>query len=171
MIHLSYHPAFDAFHCIFRILRLQRFSKIESIESDKLRMLDYYLLFPWRAGAVRLAQRDVGLRRIAKRAEAKEDYATLPPGDVLLERMRPSQTAALQTLAQDGVVDGNGMRNGVIEFKEFDVPPSLSERIDQANAGDEDTMKIVTTLSSYPLLGSDGLKARTSLLEYRYDAV
>ena len=91
----------DAFHAIFRFLRLKFRGDVSEIEVDKLRILDYYLLFPWRASAIRLAQKDIE----AKRLEEHRDYATLPTGDALLERMRASQTAALQTMAQDGIID------------------------------------------------------------------
>ncbi|WP_420898640.1 ABC-three component system middle component 5 [Bradyrhizobium yuanmingense] len=67
MIHLSYHPAFDAFHAIFRFLRVAFRTGTSETEVDKLRILDYYLLFPWRASAIRLSQKDLEVRRIAKR--------------------------------------------------------------------------------------------------------
>lgn len=171
MIHLSYHPAFDAFHAIFRFLRVTRRADILEIEVDKLRILDYYLLFPWRASAIRLSQKDLEVRRIAKRLEARRDYATLPTGDALLERMRPSQVAALQTMAMDGILDPVSLRDGAVKFKAYSLPEGLQKRIEGRIAEDSDTMKIIDILSGYPLLGEDGLKGRTSLLEHRYDKV
>jgi hypothetical protein len=171
MIHLSYHPAFDAFHAIFRALRVKFRRDVSDIEVDKLRILDYYLLFPWRASAIRLAQKDLEVRRIAKRLEKQQDYATLPVGEALLERMRASQIAALQTMAQDGVVDPMHLRNGVVKFKAFSLPSELKKRIDRKNEEETDKMAIIDVLSTYPLLGTDGLKARTSLLEHRYDKI
>jgi hypothetical protein len=171
MIHLSYHPAFDAFHAIFRFLRLKFRQDVSDIEVDKLRILDYYLLFPWRASAIRLAQKDLGVRRIAKRLEKQQDYATLPNGEALLERMRASQIAALQTMAQDGVIDPMHLRNGVVKFKAFSLPSELKKRIDNKNEEEADKMAIIDVLSAYPLLGTDGLKGRTSLLEHRYDKI
>jgi hypothetical protein len=171
MIHLSYHPAFDAFHAIFRFLRLKFRGDVSEIEVDKLRILDYYLLFPWRASAIRLAQKYIEVRRIAKRLEEHRDYATLPTGDALLERMRASQTAALQTMAQDGIIDPIHLRNGIVTFKAFSLPAELKKRVDDKNKEESDRMTIIDVLRAYPLLGSDGLKGRTSLLEHRYDKV
>lgn len=171
MIHLSYHPAFDAFHCIFRMLRLKFFRNVQIIEVDRLRILDYYLLFPWRAALIRLPQTDLEVRRIAKRLEGTQDYATLPTGEALLERMRPSQTAAMQTMAQDGVIDPAMLRDGIVQFLQFSLPDGLLERIAARNQNETDKMKIVDVLSAYPLLGPDGLKGRTSLLEHRYDKI
>jgi hypothetical protein len=171
MIHLSYHPAFDVFHAIFRFLRLKLHRNISEIEIDKLRILDYYLLFPWRASSIKLAQADLKVRRIAKRLECRSDYATLPTGETLLERMKAAQVAALQTMAQDGALSPHQLRNGIAQFQRFSLPNDLKERISQRNADEADTMEIVDVLSQYKLLGVDGLKGRTSLLEHRYDKI
>lgn len=66
MIHLSYHPAFDAFNNIFRFLRIILNENVSSIEVDKLRILDYYLLFPWRAATIRLPQKTLDFERSPK---------------------------------------------------------------------------------------------------------
>ena len=171
MIHLSYHPAFDAFNSIFRFLRIRLNENISSIEVDKLRILDYYLLFPWRAATIRLLQKDIGLRKVAKGLEAVQDYATLPSGESLLERMRPSQTAALQTMAHDGVVDIRQLRNDVVQFTRLMPPEELIRRLNERNQSEPDKMSIIRALNSYGLLGQDGLKGRTALLEHRYDKI
>lgn len=171
MIHLSYHPAFDAFHAIFRILRVRLRIGVPEIEVDKLRILDYYVLFPWRAASIRYNKQDVALRRTARSLEARQDYATLPTGDALLERMRPSQTAALQTMAQDGFIATEALRNGIVRFREASLPVELDERLKQKNDAEGDVLSIIDVLSAYPLLGPDGLKARTGLLEHRYDKI
>jgi len=171
MIQLSYHPAFDVFHCIFRILRLRARCGFSEVEVDKLRILDYYLLFPWRAGKITLARRDLGIRKIAALLEDEQDYATLPKGEMLLERMRSAQTAALQTMAQDGFIDVQSLRNDVAQFAEADIALELQRRVTQRNEAEPERMQIIDALSKYPLLGNDGLKGRTSLLEHRYDKV
>ena len=171
MIHLSYHPAFDAFHCIFRFLRIKSREQLTEIEFDKLRILDYYLLFPWRASAIRLPQKDIFIRKVAKNLEVKQDYATLPTGEILLERMRASQMAALQTLADDKFIDIKKLQNNIVCFGEKVIPVELEKRISEINLQENDRMQIIDALSSYPLLGMDGLKGRTSLLECRYDRI
>lgn len=171
MIQLSYHPAFDAYHCIFRILRIHARRQFEEVEVDKLRILDYYLLFPWRARSVRLAPRDAGVRKLATQLEEHQDYATLPNGEMLLERMRPAQTAALQTMAQDGIIELAKLKDDIVRFTNSAIAPDVKNLIVQRNSADEVRLKIIDALSDYPLLGNDGLKGRTSLLEHRYDKI
>ncbi|HGA8765958.1 TPA: ABC-three component system middle component 5, partial [Salmonella enterica subsp. enterica serovar Virchow] len=41
---LIYHPAYDAYHCLFRMIAL--IDHVNEIEVDKARILDFYLIFP-----------------------------------------------------------------------------------------------------------------------------
>jgi hypothetical protein len=52
------------------------------------------------------------------------------------------------------------------------VPRGLADRIKGVNGLDGELLAALRVLvTEYPLEGGDGLKARTGLLEYRYDAV
>jgi hypothetical protein len=51
------------------------------------------------------------------------------------------------------------------------LPPALAERIAALNEADAELLGALRVLATeYPLEGVDGLKHRTGLLEYRYDA-
>jgi hypothetical protein len=51
-------------------------------------------------------------------------------------------------------------------------PDALSERITEANRVDGELESFLGTLiSDYELMGPSGLKARTGLMEHRYDAI
>ncbi|WP_145140044.1 ABC-three component system middle component 5 [Roseomonas gilardii] len=171
VIQLSYQPAFDAAHAIFRFLRIKIFLGLINIEFEKLRILDFYLLFPFQAAGIRLRTEDVWVRAIAKKLEGHRSYAKLPSPEILFEKMKVSQVAGLQTMAAAGSVDIEAMRNSLVKFKHFDLPADLVAKINQANEREVETMEIVKALQHYPLLGKDGLKDRTGLLEYRYDHV
>ena len=171
MIFLSYQPAFDAAHAIFRFLRLHDAIQTNMLEFDKYRILDYYLLFPFRAASVRLSQKDLRLRSIAKQLDGKAGYATLPSGEVLFERMKNAHVSASQTMAAKGIIDPAVLRDGFMRFGEFALPTDYQERIRAANQKDLLTLDILKALSAYSLLGHDGLKDRNGLLEYRYDNV
>jgi hypothetical protein len=43
---LVYHPAFDIYNGVFRMLQLVTFMKQENVELDKIRIWDFYLTFP-----------------------------------------------------------------------------------------------------------------------------
>ena len=168
---IAYHPAFDAGHAIFRFLRLRIGLSLDIIEFDKLRILDFYLLFPHRAASIRLMQADTHLRSLAKQAEAGAGYSSLPSDPALFARMEPCQIAAAQTMATQGAIVEEALAQGMIEFATLDLPEELRQRVIDANASDAWGIKIVSALKTYPLLGGGGLKDRTGLIEHRYDKV
>lgn len=58
-----YNPAFDPFNGIYRMLNiLKHFDVNECVEVDRLRIYDFYLLFPYKAYKIRLQKRKPGLR-------------------------------------------------------------------------------------------------------------
>lgn len=47
---ITYNPAFDLYHCIFRMIHIiQRLDDNECLEVDKIRIWDFYILFPSKA--------------------------------------------------------------------------------------------------------------------------
>lgn len=171
MIQLSYQPALDPLHGIFRFLRISKHLKLSHVDFDKLRILDYYLLFPFRAAAIKFKQNDIHLRSVAKQLNEKQGYAALPSGEILFDRMKSVHVSAAQTMAERNAIDSVALRNGKIKFRSLDLPKEFDDRILTANKEDEKTMLILEALSNYELFGKDGLKDRTSLLEFRYDNI
>ena len=43
---LIYHPAFDIYHGIFRLLRILSLAPRQKFEIERIRILDFYVLFP-----------------------------------------------------------------------------------------------------------------------------
>lgn len=74
-------------------------------------------------------------------------------------------------MAQDGVIELTKLRDNIVRFTKSAVAPEIATLVAQRNSIDEDRMKIIDALSEYSLLGNDGLKGRTSLLEHRYDKI
>ncbi len=64
---IIYNQAFDLYHCIFRILNfLNRFNPSDIIEVDKLRIWDFYFLFPNKVYDIRLKQNESDIRKLRK---------------------------------------------------------------------------------------------------------
>lgn len=74
-------------------------------------------------------------------------------------------------MAQDGVIDIAQLKNDTVLFTQSMPPDALLKRINERNESEHDRMSIIHTLNSYALLGLDGLKGRTALLEHRYDKI
>lgn len=173
MIQLTFEPALDPFHAIFRLLRLRpSLMKVGPLPRDQVRILDFYLLFPYRAVDIRLTPQHRKYRKLASQYESVRPYGDQPEDSALLKRMEPMQLAALDTLAGHNLIDFERWRLGEVRITTAQVPEDLAGRVEAANKHDSELMDFLDTLgSAYQLTGPGGLKDRTGLLEYRYDAV
>ena len=82
------------------------------------------------------------------------------------------QKVAFQTLSLRGFIDSLEFKAGMLRFTTLPTPSEIFERVHEANFRDENLLKALRVFAySYPFHGPEGLKARTGLLEYRYDAI
>ncbi|MCK4816254.1 hypothetical protein KA005_10840, partial [bacterium] len=139
---------------------------------ESIRILDFFLLFPFLIGDVKLKQKDRKFRKFAENYNHLRPYARMPESSQLLERMRPFQVAAAKGLAGSNLLDADSWKEGIFATTDVSLPPQLEETITNANAEQSDLLDMLSEFAnSYPLSGPDGLKARSSLLEFRYDTV
>jgi hypothetical protein len=172
MIQLSYQAALDPFHALFRLLRLWPILRKGPLPRETVRILDFYLLFPFRIGEIRIARPHTRYKRLAKTYANTRPYGEQPEGRAILYRMEPIQNAALNTLAANGLIDPDRLLLGEVRATDAAIPDDIASRVNGANARQVDLMEFLGVLASdYNLLGPDGLKDRTGLLEYRYDPV
>lgn len=173
MMQLSYQPAFDPYHAVYRLLRICRSVLAgKSLHDDHMRILDFYLLFPFRIDEIRLKKPHQRFKKLARQFSAAKPYGELPEDKVLFGRMQPLQTAAFDTLATNNLIDTSLYQTGTIRPTDNSINPALAQRLDADNTNQADLMNFLATLATeYELLGTDGLKDRTKLMEYRYDAV
>lgn len=173
MIQLTYEPAFDAFHTVYRILRLRPIiAEFGPLHRDHVRIIDFYQLFSHRIEGIRLKPSHRAYRRLAKTYEGRKPYGQQPDDRLLFNRMGPLQVTALDTLAAQELLDPESWRRNEALATKKPVPEALAERIDEANEADEQLVSFLRILSSeYELTGPDGLKARSGLMEHRHDAV
>src|SRR4051812_13349160 len=103
---LIYHPAFDAYHCTFRMLALT--VNCPPIEVDKARILDFYLAFPTAILEMRLPQ-DRGAIRSKARA-LRNPYRSPVNIRRAFSDMQHLQLAAIGALAASEFLDGEALK-------------------------------------------------------------
>jgi hypothetical protein len=173
MIQLTYEPAFDAFHAAYRALRLRSvLAKAKPLHRDHMRILDFYQLFPHRIDGIRLMPQHRKYRRLASAYERKRPYGDQPDDKLLFDRMEPLQITALDTIAARGFINMEKWKRGEVATTDKTLPEELSQRIAEANDADAELEAFLGILGTeYELVGVNGLKARTGLLDYRHDAI
>lgn len=161
---IGYHPALDPYHTAYRLLRI--LSAIDApIMEDALRILDFFLIFPEAIPSIQLPRAHVGWKN---RFEVpKNEYWLAGDRKIVFDQMRGVQEASI------GLLQGSGWiwRTDNDHIQLSQLPPALSEDIAEANETDSELMRFLTeVLGQTKVFGNRGLKMRTGLMEYRYDA-
>ncbi len=165
---LIYHPAFDINHARLRIIELVEYAGRKDIAFDLLRILDFYLLFPHLLADVRLSR---GMTRIKRDLAARRNkYNDVPSPKTLIRQMEGIHEAAIRALETSGLVEVPNEQLLTIRRTGTPLPSKLIQIFAEQPDEERDLVKLLTTeVIQIPLNGPDGLKARTGLLEYRYD--
>jgi len=167
---LVYHPAFDLYHCVFRMLALLNNMKSDTVELEKLRVWDFYFLFPNEvAKHVRITSDLRKLRNVFK--ELENPYEEIPDVRSLFERMRPFQLTALKCLSSYEIIDASFLSSHKIVYHKDKVPAELLSKLENLSVNQENIIKLILSpFNDLPLYGENGFKERTGLLDFRYDA-
>lgn len=171
---ITYNPAFDLYHCIYRMLHiLGRLVQGESIDVDKVRIWDFYLLFPQKVYGIHMRRDDseyLNLRKIYIQ-KSNNPYEYSGDNRKLFERLKPYQMTALSSLVSYGVIDREQFLNKklvICDNLKFQKLITDLEPLDTKEANVLSFMSLFTKEMS--LSGENGLKQRTELMEFRYDA-
>lgn len=166
---LVYNPANDLYHSMFRLLQITEKTK-EVLEIDKLRILDFYLAFPSELLEIKSFQ---GFRRYEKFIKAEiNNYERVIDRKRLFFKMEHIQISAIKALISYGLFDADDFKNGRIKRTGIPLAAKLEARLKQANEENINLIALITgPLASISLYGHLGLKERTDLIEFKYDAV
>ena len=163
---LIYHPAYDAYHCVFRALFLTE--KLPLLEVPRLRILDFFLCFPSEVRRVRLPKELAEARKTAQ-ALVNEYHGPVSMQQAFRD-MQHIQQAAFRTLAASKIFEPYELEQGMIKRSQLPLPTELKQKIAEAMQNSSKAIDLVVEkLGSLPLQGIDGLKHRTGLMEHRYD--
>ena len=167
---LIYHPAFDIYNCVFRILQLLTKMDTDEIEIDRLRIWDFYLTFPNEAKRISFPRELNDLKRIFK--DKPNPYEDVIGSNRVFERMKSYQLSALRCLASYGLIDTKLLAKNIIKRTAKPIPDKLLEQMHNQSIKKENIIKLVTSpFNDLPLYGEKGFKYRTKLIEFKYDPV
>lgn len=165
---LIYHPAFDGYHAAFRMLQLLVANERRTYDRDTIRILDFYLVFPQLIGEMHLSRAQQGAKRSFSQRKNKYHFSGSPRAAFL--RMAPLQDMALRVLASKRLIDLDKLLDGLVVRSAQPIPQGLESLVRLRNESDSGLVKfLVNELGTIPLRGDEGLKARSELMDYRYD--
>lgn len=171
MIQIAYQPAYDAFHTLFRFFQLEDIG-FDHAETDRYRIIDYYLCFPGELRNFRFPPKQTRFRKVGDRFALANSFEKRPSPHLVLARMRPVQWACLETLEAEGFLVEGALEQQRIERADRALSDQLAARVAERREGHPELFEVIAVLATeYDLLGPNGLKARSGLLEHKYDAI
>jgi hypothetical protein len=166
---LTYHPAFDLSHCIFRILKILKYTKWSEIEVDRLKIWDFYFLFPSEiSNHIKFPSEFLYKKQAFK--DNSNPYEHLSDAKKIFIRMQPYQEVAFKNLASYGILDPIELENRIVKIDLDKIPSKLYERLQDVNDKDKSALTLLSkNFGNMPLSGREGFKMRTGLIDFKYD--
>lgn len=166
---LTYHPIRDPSHCAFRLLCLMSDISDDEVFWDKLRILDFYILFPHLISKISLPKDMVKYK--SKLKYVSKSYENLQTASQLMFELTKIQEQAIKSLVAKDIAMKEPFQSGKVKIQFSILPKRIHKIIIKAKFRKEFWYSfLIEQLSEIPLKGSKGLKERTGLMEYRYDA-
>ncbi|NDV84800.1 ABC-three component system middle component 5 [Bacteroides sp. 51] len=170
---IIYHQAFDLYHAAYRIVQiLSYFKRGEFVEVDRLRIWDYYLLFPLEMQRIKFSRDEKEIKDYIKKfitkGEKENRYEVILDNRKMFEKIRPYQMAALKSLASYGIINIDYISSGKVTPISTEMIEKHSPTYELLSINEANAVKLLT--SHYYLMSLNILKEKTSLIEYKYDA-
>lgn len=165
---LIYHPAFDIYNCVFRLLQLLTHMNQDEVEVDRLRIWDFYLTFPNEARKISYPNSLSELKKVFKKKEPNPYEDLIDPKRVI-ERMKSFQLAALKCIASYGFIDAALLSKNIVRRTDKEIPEELAKYFFKLTNEKSNVIKLIIGFWELPLYGKSGLKDRTGLIDFKYD--
>ncbi|MGY4526727.1 ABC-three component system middle component 5 [Pseudomonas sp. TE21394] len=166
---LMYHPAFDANHCLYRIVSILHAAADQQISWQLLRVLDFYYLFPSQLKNIKPWPSEIRKLKaqVTKIPEQFEDLTN--PARTFFELEPFQKTATLELIAK-GVISKSSFDKGIMKLEPDSLPSAYTALLDTDVFLKSDAFEVITKgLPKTKFNGSNGLKSRSGLMEYIYD--
>ncbi|CAL2061995.1 ABC-three component system middle component 5 [Tenacibaculum sp. 190524A05c] len=171
---IVYQKAFDLYHTVYRMIKLlAHFKQDGLIEIDRLRIWDYYLLYPNKMDKIRLKLEEKDVKKIIRNYILTDDnpYEMVINDRKMFEKIKPYQMTAIKCLASYGIVNKDYLQENRISNINKNIFTDYSVDFKNLSVQEENAIKLLTShFYQVSLFGKDGLKSRTGLLESKYDA-
>ena len=170
---IIYNQVFDYYHAIYRMVRfLTHYNKQEYIEVDRLRIWDFYLLFPEQIHSITLKRDEKDIRDLRKRFIKQKDnpYNQVFDNKKVFEKLKPYQLTALHCLASYGIINKNLLKENRVSIISKKLLEESNAKFEELNYTEQNVIAFMTLhFSDISLFGTNGLKSRTKLMVSRYD--
>lgn len=171
---ITYNQAFDYYHAMYRFVRfLTRTQHMDYIEVERLRIWDFYFLFPDEVHNITIKQTEKDIKELKKRfiKQKNNPYNKVFDPKKIFERIKPYQLAALQCLASYGIIDKEHLVLNQVTVISDKLIKEYENKFEELTYTEQNVITLMTVhFSKISLFGSDGLKSRSKLMVSKYDS-
>lgn len=157
---LVYHPAFDSYHCIQRVICILRTLEKKDHNLDRIRLYDYFLLFPTELGKITLPTSYSYVKKLSK----ANRYNSVHNSKQTFAQLQGVQEIALKALAALGIIYKDKFEKDIICLVNEEIPSSLKFETDEII-----NQYLSFTNEYLEELSLRELKERTKLMNYKYE--
>lgn len=157
---LVYHPAYDSYHCITRILKILKFLNVKEYNIDRIRIYDYYLLFLNDIENITLPRDLYNYKNLVQ----SNRYNKVDNPSYVFSQLENVQNIALRAIASFGFIDKDLFDKEIIQLNKVELPNDL---LPELTTIEIEYMSFIN--SFFEKISLRELKQRTKLMEYRYE--
>ena len=175
MFSLTYTPAYDPYHAVFRYVALLKSTDTRCMAARTLRVADFFVCFPWVIKELRAPR---GLSGFIKRRNAllkvyqPSEYDSLPNPRVVFERMEPMQITAVSAMLGTKLITRQEGGTENTWLQEDQISKAMASSIDNFITEHGELLNFLTeSLTKIGVFGGDGIFSRSGLGEFKYDVV
>ncbi|MGO4998608.1 ABC-three component system middle component 5 [Oceanisphaera sp. W20_SRM_FM3] len=163
---IIYHPANDVNHCSYRILNILHSVNNNKINCDMIKIISFYYVYPHLLKRMKSFPRPLNYQ--AKKIKNISDSFELTPNPrSLFFEMNHTHEAAILSLHQRSLININ---QNIVSLEKQNLPNKLIQEFKADKLTKSALFKIlVECLPNVKLDGDNGLKAKSGLMEYKYD--
>lgn len=175
MFSLTYTPAYDPYHAVFRHIAILKSANDRCMAARTLRVADFFVCFPWVIKELRAPRSITGFaknRNALLKKYQPSAYDSLPDPRVVFERMEPMQITAVSAMLGARLItrDEGGAENTCLQ--EDRISDRMMMAADDFLSEHGDLLRFLTgNLTQISVFGDDGIFSRSGLGEYKYDVV
>ena len=166
---LIYHPIYDVNHCVYRSLLILENSQHSEFDIDLFRLIDFYLVFPHLLKEIKPFPSGLAsFKSVIK--QLPEPYELIGNIKRAIYDLEAIQTTAIQNLMAKNIVEIDAYKRKSIKRTSESLPASIYENVRTGTVVKEEWFRmLINEFPTVNFLGKKGLKARSGLMEFRYD--
>lgn len=163
---IIYHPAHDVNHCSYRILNILHATMDNNLTCDMLKIISFYYVYPHLLKKMESLPRPLNYKSKIIR-EINDTFELTPSPRSLFFEMNPTHEAAIFSLHRRSIIN---IVNNIVTLEKQNLPNELINEFRSDSFTNGDVFKTLTEcLPKVKLDGDNGLKAKSGLMEYKYD--